>query len=401
MNMINFSNIRRAALILATASAALLSGHRSTEAQARRQYYVPSNSKTIIRGYFPTSRAPDVTVPNGAIVRIDTVSHQGLGGDGKDPVSFLAGFGVSANEVLSDATDIYYNYTAPPGASGHVLTGPVWVEGAAPGDTLEVRILKVEPRVGWGFNTQGTGGALPNYLSASFRKLIRIKNGFAHFSDDIEVPLNPFQGIMAVAPADDFVSPLPDAAAAHIVSARPPGPFGGNLDTKELGAGSILYLPVFQPGGQFYTGDPHAVQGNGEVSGTALELSNTVTVQFFVHKNGGLTGPRAETPTHYISMGIDVDHDEALRKSLHGALDFLTDEKSLLPQDAYSLCSLAVDFNIAESVDFTNVVMGLIPKWVFKDDCKEFPCLRHRFWRAPLIKSLPLDPIRHGRDEDD
>jgi acetamidase/formamidase len=364
--------------------------------------YVPSNSKTVIRGYFPTSRPPVATVASGTVVRIDTVSHQGLGGNGLDPIAYMATFGVGANEVLPDATDIYYNYTIPPGASGHVLTGPIYIDGAQPGDTLEVRILDVEPRVGWGFNSQGTGGALPNYLTTSYQKLIRIKNRFAQFSSNIKVPLSPFQGIMAVAPADDYVSPLAASAALHIVNARPPGPFGGNMDTKQLAAGSTLYLPVFQPGAQFYTGDPHAVQANGEVSGNALELSNTVTLEFIVHKNGGLTGPRAETPEYYVSMGIDVDHNVALEDALRGALDFLTTEKGLLPQDAYSLCSLAVDFDIAEAVDYTNLVTGLIPKWVFDGRCAYGTCGGQAFWRAgPAARwrSSPTRAMLQPRDD--
>jgi acetamidase/formamidase len=389
-------------LLAFSLGAALLVCDGSTQAQSHAMVYVPSNSKTVVRGYFPTSRPAVATVPSGAVVRIDTVSHQGLGGNGLDPIAYMATFGVSANEVLPDATDIYYNYTIPPGASTHVLTGPIYIEGAEPGDTLEVRILDVEPRVGWGFNTGGPGGALPNYLSNSYQKLIRIKNRFALFSDDIKVPLSPFQGIMAVAPASDYVSPLAASAALHIVNARPPGPFGGNMDTKQLAAGSALYLPVFQPGAQFYTGDPHAVQANGEVSGTALELSNTVTVEFVLHKNGGLTGPRAETPEYYISMGIDVDHNVALEDSLHGALDFLTTEKGLLPQDAYSLCSLAVDFDIAEAVDYTNLVTGLIPKWVFDGRCAHGACGEQAFWRAsPAAKgrSAPLPSAMQPRED--
>ena len=118
------------------------------------------------------------------------------------------------------------------------------------------------------------------------------------------------------------------------------------------------------------------------MSGNALELSNTVTVEFVVHKNGGLTGLRAETPDYYVSMGIDVDHNVALEDALRGALDFLTTEKGLLPQDAYSLCSLAVDFDVAEAVDYTNLVTGLIPKWVFDRRCAYGTCRGQAVWRA-------------------
>jgi acetamidase/formamidase len=143
------------------------------------------------------------------------------------------------------------------------------------------------------------------------------------------------------------------------------GPMGGNMDLNDLGEGTSVYFPVFQPGAQFFTGDPHQVQGNGEVSGTALEQSNTVTLQFILHKNGGLTGPRAETSTHYIFLGIDTDHNTAVQLALKDALDFQA-EKGLSPADAMAFASLAVDLDIAESVDFTVLVMARVPKLFFK-----------------------------------
>ena len=232
--------------------------------------------------------------------------------------------------------------------------------------------------------------------------MIRIKGNLALFSDDIKIPLKPFQGIMAVAPADGFVSPLVAEANAGYVGSRPPGPMGGNMDLNDLGEGTSVYLPVFQPGAQFFTGDPHQVQGNGEVSGTALEHTNTATLQFIVHKNGSLAGPRAETPTHYILMGIDVDHDIAMQLALRDALDFLQEEKGLSPADAMSFASLAVNLNIAESVDFTNLVMARIPKLFFKKS-------RPRFWHKPLTvrneaqrQGLePIPPGGNGKDFDE
>jgi acetamidase/formamidase len=175
------------------------------------------------------------------------------------------------------------------------------------------------------------------------------------------------------------VSPIAASAAAGVVSARPPGPFGGNMDLNDLGEGTSLFLPVFRAGAQFFTGDPHQTQGNGEVSGNALELSNTVTMQFILHKGGGLEGPRAETPTHFIMMGIDVDHDVAYMNALAEVTDFLQAEKGLSLSDARSFASLAVDFNIAESVDFTQLVMGRIPKRFFTDDFAV-----KAFWHKPL-----------------
>ena len=149
------------------------------------------------------------------------------------------------------------------------------------------------------------------------------------------------------------------------------------MDLNDLGEGTSIYFPVFQRGAQFFTGDPHQVQANGEVSGTALEQSNTVTMQFIVHKHGDLKIPRAETPTHYILMGISTDHNKAAADALRNALNFLRAEKGLSAADAMAFASLAVDFNIAESVDYANVVMARIPKAFFKT-------AKPNFWHAPL-----------------
>jgi len=358
-------------------------------AQAPRTYHLGSTPETVYRGFFPRNAKPALTVPSGAIVEIDTLSHQGLNsfknctpakGDlspgqcvasGElDPVAFQAQYGIGAAEVLPDATDVFYKLdysTRSKAGYVHVLTGPIYVDGAEPGDTLEVRVLKIKARVSWGYNTQGPGGALPGYLKENTRKLIRTRGDVALFAPGIEIPLKPFQGTMAVAPADDYVSPIPEEARFGFVGSRPPGPMGGNMDLNDLGEGASVFFPVFQRGAQFFTGDPHQVQANGEVSGTALEQSNTVTMQFIVHKQGGLKTPRAETPTHYILIGISTDHNKAVELALRNALDFLQAEKGLSPADAMSFASLAVDMNIAESVDYTNVVMARIPKAFFKN----------------------------------
>lgn len=359
-------------------------------AQTPPTYHLASTPETVYRGFFPRNAKPALTVPDRSIVEIDTLSHQGLNsfedctpskGDqvpGKcrtsgalDPIAFQAQQGIPAAEVLADATNVFYklNYsTRSKTGGGHVLTGPIYIQGAEPGDTLEVRVVAIKARVSWGYNTQGPGGALPGYLKADTRKLIRIRNGVAMFAPGIEIPLKPFQGTMAVAPADDYVSPIPEEAALGYIGSRPPGPMGGNLDLNDLGVGASIFFPVFQRGAQFFTGDPHQVQANGEVSGTALELSNTVTMQFIVHKNGGLKFPRAETATHYILLGISTDHNKAVQEAVRNAIEFLQQEKGLSATDAMAFASLAVDFNLAESVDYTNVVMARIPKAFFKND---------------------------------
>jgi acetamidase/formamidase len=186
----------------------------------------------------------------------------------------------------------------------------------------------------------------------------------AFFSDDILIPLAPFMGIMAVAPLDPTVGE-PGVTVAGVQGSRPPGPFGGNLDVNDLGVGSKLFLPVFHPGGLFYVGDPHAVQGDGEVSGTALEQSLTGVFRFTVHKGRSIDGPRAETPTHWLLMGIDLDLDRAMQKAVTEVIDFLVEEKGMERNKAFSLASLAIDFEIGEVVDLTQVIVGAVPKSLF------------------------------------
>ena len=185
----------------------------------------------------------------------------------------------------------------------------------------------------------------------------------AFFSDDIEVPLAPFMGIMAVAP--DPVVGEPGVTVPGVQSSRPPGPFGGNMDVKDLTVGSVLYLPVFHAGALFYTGDPHSAQGDGEVSGTAIEQSLSGRFRFILHKDTPLSMPRAETNTHHILMGIDLDLDRALQQAVDEVVAFLVAEKGLTPDKAMSLASIAVDFQVAEAVDLTQLVTGKIPKSLF------------------------------------
>jgi acetamidase/formamidase len=183
-------------------------------------------------------------------------------------------------------------------------------------------------------------------------------------SDAIHVPLQPFMGTMAVAPPMPTVG-RPGVALPGVQSSRPPGPYGGNMDFKSLTIGSTLYLPVFQKGALFYTGDPHTVQGDGEVSGTALEQSLTGVFRFVLHKKRALAAPRAEDAAYHYVMGIDVDLDRAMRLATAEAVKFLVEEKKLTPAKAFSLASLAVDFHVAEAVDLTQVVVGKIPKQIF------------------------------------
>jgi acetamidase/formamidase len=147
-----------------------------------------------------------------------------------------------------------------------------------------------------------------------------------------------------------------------------PGTFGGNLDCKELVAGSTLYLPIYQKGALFYTGDSHAAQGDGEVTGTAIETADTVTLQFVLHKGKTLKMPRAETPTDYIVFGLDADLNKAMRQAVEEAVAFLEEKQGYDIFKAYSLSSIAVNFRVTQVVDQTLGIHGMIPKKIFVND---------------------------------
>lgn len=317
-----------------------------------------STPDTVLWGYIAANLPPALTVKSGQTVEVEALSHQGLT-TSKDPEKFFAAYGIPGNEVLADAKNVYSDVPRPKGASVHILTGPIYVEGAEPGDTLEVRVHDIKFRVPYGVNNTGPGkGVLPKLLKEATAKLIRVdlERRVALFSDEIQIPLNPFMGIMAVSPP----------ASIGLVSSTPPGAWGGNIDLKFTGIGSSLFLPVFNKGGQFYTGDGHAVQGDGEVDGGAIEISLKPTLQFIVHKGRTIKQPRVETATDYLTTGLDVDLNVATRIALQEAVDFLQQEKGISAADAYALSSLAVDLGIGEAVDVVNLVYAKIPKNIFK-----------------------------------
>jgi acetamidase/formamidase len=300
-------------------------------------------------------------IQSGQTVRIDTVTNQGINTK-QDPVTYFAAAGILPEQVLQDAKDIFSKVQREEGAGSHILTGPIYVEGAQPGDMLEVRILDVEFRVPYGVNSTGPAwGVLPDLLAQPQLKIIKLdfERRVALFSGDVEVPLAPFMGIVAVAPPPALVR----------VSTKPPGAFGGNMDFKHLTAGATLYLPVFNAGALLYTGDGHAMQGDGEVDGSALEISLTPTLQLIVHKNAGNTmqWPRAEDAAHYYTMGMDTDLGVALKNAVQETVDFLQRHAGLSAADAYALSTLSVDFRIGEAVNIVKMVYGVIPKRLFRE----------------------------------
>jgi acetamidase/formamidase len=227
-----------------------------------------------------------------------------------------------------------------------------------PGDVLEVRIKEIRLRSGYAFNNfSPKSGFLKDEFTKSQSRIIYFDKDkkVGHFAPGIDVPLRPFFGSMGIAPPE----------SAGKISSAPPGIHAGNMDNKELVAGTTLFIPVHAAGALFEVGDGHAGMGNGEVDITAMETSLTGVFQFILHKDMHLNWPRAETPTHYITMGIDTDLTEATKICVHETLDFLVNEKKMTREDAYQLASIAVDFDITQLVDGTKGVHGMIPKSIF------------------------------------
>ena len=372
-----------AALIAALGSAGCSppGGDAARTPKIEPDHVVLSTPENVSWGWFPTDKAPVLRIRPGETVRINTLTHAGATQD-EDPTTYLTGLGLPREEILDDVLAFWSSKEGRPreGRAGHVITGPIYVEGAEPGDVLEVQILELETRAPWGINnTSSRGGvfsdAYPGYadgdpaldIEAGTRHVIRTgmsgDREVAFLADGIEVPLAPFMGIYAVAPAP--VVGQPGVTVPGVQSSRPPGAFGGNLDVKDLTAGTTLYLPVFQTGALFYVGDPHGAQGDGEVSGTAIEQSLSGVFRFAVHKGRSISMPRAENDTHYLVMGIDLDLNRAARNATWEVVEFLVEEKGLTPAKALSLASIAVDFRVSEVVDLTQVVTGAIPKNIF------------------------------------
>ncbi len=244
------------------------------------------------------------------------------------------------------------------GPGRHILTGPVYVEGAEPGDVLEVRIRKIELTSPFAYNGFRPGfGFLQDEFPYERTKIIPLDRTrmLARFSDSIEIPIKPFFGSMGVAPPE----------VTGRISSAPPWVHAGNIDNREMVEGTTLFIPVHAKGALFEVGDGHAGQGNGEVDITAMETQLTGTFEFIVRKDMRLKWPRAETPAYYISMGFHEDLTEATKIAIHEAIDFLVNEKHLSRDEAYMLSSVAVDFCVTQLVDGNKGVHAMIPKSIF------------------------------------
>jgi acetamidase/formamidase len=301
-------------------------------------------------GYYDARVAPVLRVASGDRVRVETMVAGGL------QRLRLAG---AAEAEIPESLKAVEQRVVERGPGAHPMTGPIYVEGAQPGDTLEVRIVGIEFLHNFGVNAFSPGsGVLSDEFPYQAVKLMRWPAGAdrVEFAPGITLPLAPFFGSIGVAPP----------ALAGRISSRPPGWHGGNLDNKELVAGSILYLPVHVAGALLSIGDGHARQGDGEVTGTALETSLRGTFELHLRKGQRLRWPRAETPTHYIAMGLHEDLDEATRLAVREMVDFLVAERRMSREDAYMLCSLAADLHVTQAVDATKGVHASLAKSFFK-----------------------------------
>jgi acetamidase/formamidase len=333
---------------------------------------LPATPATCFWGFFDAALPPVLRVRSGDLVWIETLTHQA--GDAPD---LMMDDGVTA---VYDAIPMT---TRGPGV--HVMTGPIHVEGAQPGDTLEVRVLSMVPRLPYGTNIAAWWGHLYDDFAKERITIYRIDvaSGLARAAfafdykttarydqpgiivppdhaarqpalADVVVPLRPHFGVGGVAPGE-----------RGRINSIPPGAFGGNVDNWRFGPGAAMYYPVFHPGALCYLGDPHMAEGDGELSGTAIEASANAVVQLTVRKDLHLASPMLETPTHWVSHGFDHDLDRAMTAAARALLSFLVEHRGLSRDDAYSLISVAGDFGVTQVVDQRQGVHGMLAKNVF------------------------------------
>ena len=321
----------------------------ATAQAAPHTYELKASPTTVHRGFFDASLKSVLTIDSGDIVKLETATGN---------PRYFESLGVPKEKIPAELYAVFEGVEGT-GRGDHTLNGPIAVRGAQPGDTLEIKILSVDVRLpiaGQGFSPNRA--TLPEQFPyAKDRVLwIDLKRRTIEYAPGVEVPVKPFWGVIGVAP------PL----RMGRVPSGPPNVFGGNLDNRDLGAGSTLYLPVHVPDALLSIGDGHAVQGEGEVCGGAVETSLKGEVQVFLHKGQHLRWPRAETPTHYITMGLNTDLDEAARTATSEMLDFIVETKGLSRDDAYLLASASMDLIVTQIVDGTKGIHAMLPKAIFK-----------------------------------
>lgn len=306
-----------------------------------KHHQLYSSPDTVHWGYFDASLPPVLIIDSGDRVSVHCVSGE--------PENMPP----DPSMILPELRSIHERCERGPGP--HILTGPIWINGAEPGDTLEVKIIDCALRQNWGWNLIQPGfGTLPGDFPNLRILHIRIdkKNLFAELPWGGRLKLSPFFGVMGVAPP----------AAFGRVSSVPPAEHGGNMDNKELTAGATLYLPVWNEGALFSVGDGHAVQGDGEVCLTAIETALSGTFELVVRKDLSLGYPRAETLSHFITMGMDRSLDNAAKRAVREMISLLEDVVGLSREDAYSLCSMAADLRVTQIVDGNKGIHAVLSK---------------------------------------
>lgn len=304
-------------------------------------HFLNPTPQTVHWGHFNAAIPAVLEVVSGDELVIDTFS--GGMSEVADPTLFRP-----EHRLIVD--------TVPQILGPHILTGPVHVSGAEPGDTLEIRILDIELTTDWGWNIiRPLKGALPEDFPNLSRRVIPIDRqaNVARLPWGVDIPLRPFFGIIGVAPPPAY----------GLVSSVEPREYGGNIDNKEFIPGTSLFLPVFVPGANLSVGDGHAVQGDGEVCLTALETCLKGRFQVIVHKQS-LNFPRAITPTHYIAMGMDVDLDDAAKQALRNMIKWLTEIKPWTAEEAYVFCSLACDLHVTQLVDGNKGIHAMVSRGI-------------------------------------
>lgn len=364
-------------------------------------FRVPATSETTTLGLFNLGKTPSVKIRSGDTVSMETWN------------SCLHEM-VFNKTTPADVAKFYQKHDIQKRRGMHTLTGPVYVEGAEPGDVLEIRVLEIKLN-DFGYNfLSPTQGILSEFTKPRIKYFkFDKKNNATEFVKGICLQLKPFPGIVAVAPPLDWPTDWPVDLPLQMgqpvkgeFNSVPPGPFGGNLDQPELQAGSIIFLPVFQKGGLVWTGDSHAMQSNGEIDITALETSyESITFQFIVRKDlkaegvsdktkrkGGdcFTWPIIENETHWMIVGLNVDLFEAMKLASRNAIDFLVKTQGFSPEESYQFLSMIGDFEIAEAVNVIKNVTVHIPKEPFKGIGKTCTlCSEGKFpIQAPKLKEV-------------
>ncbi|MDQ2804862.1 MAG: acetamidase/formamidase family protein [Pseudomonadota bacterium] len=311
-------------------------------------HHLSPTPRTVRWGTFDASYPPVATIESGDTIVVECVS----GGPEVMPPP--------DSELAVPPALAAIHAAKLPRVGGHILTGPIAITGSEPGDMLEIRVDRIELGADWGYcGFRPLAGTLPEDFPEPYLSHFPVDRarGICRLPWGTELALAPFFGVMGVAPPPQWGT----------ISTKEPRAHGGNLDNKELTAGSTLYLPVFVPGANFSVGDGHGVQGDGEVCINALEICLTGTFTLLLHKGGGsckplLRYPKAESPTHWITMGMHEDLDVAMKRALREMIALITARSNLSPAEAYQFCSLAVDFHVTQTVNGEKGVHGLLRK---------------------------------------